>query len=157
MKSPILLAALLVAAPAIAQTKVDERVGPWRVTGEAGDCLAFFGSPDGMVMVASPAAGGENHGGVMFAKPGFADDPARTTTMELGGAESFSLSFEVRPMDDTNPTIYWRSFASDTTIDAWPDAWLVRMKRGTDTMAQVTVTGFGAARSALRRCVAKTR
>jgi len=157
MKWPILFAALLVAAPAMAQTKVDGTVGNWRISGEKGDCLVFLGTPQGMVMVASPASGGENHGGVMFAKPGLTDDPAQETSILLIGTGDFTGPFPTRPMEDTDPAIYWRAFPSDTTIDAFPDSWRVRMSRGGSTLAEVTVTGFTQARAALRQCVEKTR
>ena len=157
MKWPILFAALTIAAPAMAQTKVDEKVGAWRISGEKGDCLAFIGTPQGMVMIASPASGGENHGGIMFADPGLADDPAQDTMMSLAGPGIFNGPLVMKAMEDTDPPIYWRAFPSDTTIDAFPDSWQVRMTRGGATLAEVKVSGFAAARTALRACVQKTR
>ena len=157
MKWPILFAALAIAAPATAQTKVDEKVGAWSISGEKGDCLAFFGTPHGMVMIASPASNGENHGGIMFAQPGLAEDPAQNTMISLVGPSIFNGPMVVRPMEDTDPPIFWRAFPSATTIDAFPDIWQVRMTRGGAVLAEVKVSGFVAARASLRSCVEKTR
>ena len=158
MKSAILLAAMLIVAPATAQEAFDETVGAWRVTGDKGDCVALLGKPQGMVMVLSPASGGENSGGLMVTKPGLTDDSARQTFLTMSGPGTLAGASITKPMDESDdPAIYWRPFPDGSAVDAFPDSWRVKLTRDGSTLVDVPATGFAAARTALKRCVAETR
>lgn len=157
MKWLIALAFTLV-VPVAAQAQVKEfpmeQVGPWKVSGKGGDCLVGFMTPNGMLMIASPATGGENQGGMMIAKQGLTVTDGPGQPIELSGPPSFAGSRTAIGYSDMPG--YWMSFPSATTIDAFPDSWRFKVTKDGATLMDLNITGFTAARAALRRCVTQT-
>ncbi|MDF7773873.1 hypothetical protein P1X14_01330 [Sphingomonas sp. AOB5] len=144
--------------PVAAQAQVKEMpmetVGAWKVSGKGGDCLVGFMTPQGMLMIASPATTGENQGGMMIAKPGLtvADGPGQP--LQLSGPPT--MAGERRAIGYSDMPGYWLSFPAATTIDAFPDSWRFKVTKDGATVVDLNVTGFVAARAALRRCVQQT-
>lgn len=158
MKWLIALAFTLV-VPVAAQAQVKEMatetVGPWKVSGKGGDCIVGFMTPNGMLMIASPAMGGENQGGMMIARQGLTVTDGPGQPLELSGPPTMAGSRSAIGYSDMPG--YWMSFPAATTIDAFPDSWRFKVTKEGVTLMDLNVTGFTAARDALRRCVSTTR
>jgi len=159
MKSTILIAAAIAAilpAAAQAQTRFSEKVNGWTVAGEGGDCNAstVSGGRD-LVMIHSPASGGENQGGFTITRVGAEVAEGESATLTMSGNGGWSGEHPLRGYAD--PPSFWIAFADAGDADTLDDAWTASVSRGGKTVLTMSVTGFAAAREAMHRCVAQTR
>lgn len=157
MKLPILFAAvsLLMPATAQAQARFEQAVGNWSVGGEGGDCAASTIVGDDLVMIYSPASGGENHGGITVSRFSLTVADDEQATLVLSGNWSWAGKHSVIGYAD--PAGYWTAFPSDDTADEFPDGWTSIVRRDGNTLITVSVKGFAAALPVLHACVEKTR
>jgi len=158
MKPTILIAAAIATIlPAAAQAqRFSEKVGNWTVEGEGGDCNAnaVSGGRD-LVMIHSPASGGENQGGFTITRVGTEVVEGESATLIMSGNGGWSGEHSLHGYAD--PPSFWIAFADAGDADTLDDAWTASVTRGGKTVLTMSVTGFAAARDAMHRCVAQTR
>jgi hypothetical protein len=157
MRWPILLALAVTTMPtaAHAQRSMEETIGAWKLTGTGGDCMISVRSGKGLVAIASPATGGENHGGMIISADGVEVQNSDRATLTFTGSGAFAGEHPLTPYSDISG--YWRSFPSPRAIDGFPDRWRVMVERDDVTIMDVSVTDFTRARAALWRCVDATK
>lgn len=157
MRWPILLtlAVTMMPSAAHAQRTMEEMVGAWKLSGTGGDCMISIGSRQGLVAIASPATGGENHGGIILSLDGVEVRDSDWATMTFSGSGPYAGEHRLTPYSDISG--YWTSFPSARAIDGFPDRWRVMVERDDVTIMDVSVTDFARARAALWRCVEATK
>lgn len=156
MKWPILTALALICMPAAAQAQTQEKefsetVGDWVVKGSAGGCHASIAVDDAALMVLSPAVSGENYGGIAIGKPGKPVPDGAGATLEFVDSGSFAGTHDLFGMSDAGA--YWVAMPGPETVNSFSDSFRVRLKRDGQTLIDMQVNGFAAARTTLRRCI----
>lgn len=155
MKSLVacLLAAIAFVPTAPAQ-RYESSAGGWHVSGEGGSCLASTQIGSFILMIVSPAVGGENEGGFAIASHGFTDLQKRSLPIALEGKGAWARQYD----GDEEPEIhgYWLPFDKASELDGFPDAWHLRAIAAGKAVAEGEVTGFKTAAAELRVCVART-
>jgi hypothetical protein len=157
MKLTWLFALTLAGIPTVAQaqTRVSEKAGAWEVTGEGGDCGIGLMNQTGLLMIVSPATGGENQGGIMISKMGIDVPDGPGATLEIADTGAFAGAHAL--VGTRADSVYWLAFPTASTVDTFSDAFRLKVTRDGKTQVDMQVTGFAAARAALKRCVESTR
>jgi hypothetical protein len=149
----LLLGIAATTAPALAQDRYQQQVGGWNVNGGGGDCLAAFRAGSTMLMVVSPASGGENSGAIVLASGDWAVSDGEAV-IELKGSGPWARKWHGDASADIHG--YWLPFDAPAEADQFPDAWQLRAFAGTKAIADFPVSGFKAAVAKMRECVRAT-
>lgn len=149
----LVAATFLVPAAASAQ-RYEKEVAGWSVSGEGGGCLASTQIGSVILLIISPAVGGENEGGLAISSRDFQDLQKHSLSVSLEGKGAWARAYE----GDVEPEIrgYWLAFDKAGDLDLFPDSWHLRATGEGKLIAEGEVAGFKAAAAELRACVTQT-